>query len=169
MNYNNGNYGNMPFSYQTPYYGNMYGQGQQYVRQQPMQQTQVVQPQQAPMQYEMPIQYVGYATLKEAEAYILMPNAKAIFIDKANGMYYEKTSNNDGQSFIKHFKEVAIGENQAKESDKPQATIDYSIFAKKEDLGAFVSVDDYGKLLQKVQQLEKQIGGKSNNGKHNQQ
>lgn len=162
MNYNNGNYGGMPFSYQTPYYGNMYGQGQQYNRQQPMQQPQMVQPQQ-PMQYEMPIQYVGYGTLKEAEAYILMPNAKAIFIDKTNGMYYEKASNNEGQSFIKQFKEISPkDENNGVEAQKPQDTIDYSSFAKKEDLGKFVSLEELNKLWHKIQQLENQIGGKQN-------
>ena len=161
MNYNNGNYGGMPFSYQTPYYGNMYGQGQQYNRQQPIQQPQMVQPQQ-PMQYEMPIQYVGYGTLKEAEAYILMPNAKAIFIDKTNGMYYEKASNNEGQSFIKHFKEVTKSDKTSQKQEKQENTIDYSVFAKKEDLGAFVSLEEYNKLWHKIQQLENQIGGKQN-------
>ena len=161
MNYNNGNYGGMPFSYQTPYYGNMYGQGQQYNRQQPIQQPQMVQPQQ-PMQYEMPIQYVGYGTLKEAEAYILMPNAKAIFIDKTNGMYYEKASNNEGQSFIKHFKEVTKSDKTSQKQEKQENTIDYSSFAKKEDLGAFVSIEEYNKLWHKIQQLENQIGGKQN-------
>lgn len=163
MNYNNGNYGGAPFSYQTPYYGNMYGQGQQYNRQQPMQQPQMVQPQQ-PMQYEMPIQYVGYGTLKEAEAYILMPNAKAIFIDKTNGMYYEKASNNEGQSFIKHFKEVGSKDEKQQE---PKETIDYSLFVKKEDLGGFVSVKQYNDLVSKIEALQKQIGGRQNNGKHN--
>lgn len=167
MNYNNGNYGGMPFSYQTPYYGNMYGQGQQFNRQQPIQQPQMVQPQQT-MQYEMPIQYVGYGTLKEAEAYILMPNAKAIFIDKTNGMYYEKASNNEGQSFIKHFKEVTNGDKTSQEQEKQENTIDYSSFAKKEDLGAFVSVKQYNDLVLKIESLQKQIGGKQNNGKHQQ-
>lgn len=168
MNYNNGNYGSMPFSYQTPYYGNMYGQGQQYNRQQPIQQPQMVQPQQ-PMQYEMPIQYVGYGTLKEAEAYILMPNTKAIFIDKTNGMYYEKASNNEGLSSIKHFKEVGSkDENKGVEAQNAQDTIDYSSFAKKEDLGEFVSVKQYNDLVLKVESLQKQIGGKQNNGKHQQ-
>ncbi len=162
MNYKNGNYGGMPFSYQTPYYGNMYGQGQQYNMQQPMQQPQMVQPQQ-PMQYEMPIQYVGYGTLKEAEAYILMPNAKAIFIDKTNGMYYEKASNNEGQSFIKHFKEVANqGEKASEKQAKQESPIDYSAFVKKEDLGSFVSVEEYNKLWHKIQHIENQIGGKQN-------
>lgn len=163
MNSNYGNYGNMPFSYQTPYYGNMYGQGQQYNRQQPMQQPQMVQPQQ-PMQYEMPIQYVGYGTLKEAEAYILMPNAKAIFIDKTNGMYYEKASNNEGQSFIKQFKEISPKDEKQQE---PKETIDYSLFVKKEDLGGFVSVKQYNDLVSKIEAIQKQIGGRQNNGKHN--
>jgi len=163
MNGNYGNYGNVPFSYQSPYYGNMYGQGQQYNRQQPIQQQPMAQPQQTPMQFEMPIQFVGYGSLKEAEAYILNPNAKGIFIDRSNNMYYEKICNNDGLSYIKYFKEVKPNE----EKQEPKETMDYSIFAKKEDLGGFVSVKQYNDLVSKIEALQKQIGGKQNNGKHN--
>ena len=162
MNYNNGNYGGMPFSYQTPYYGNMYGQSQQYNRQQPIQQQPMAQPQQTPMQFEMPIQYVGYGTLKEAEAYILNPNAKGIFIDRSNNMYYEKICNNDGLSYIKYFKEVKPNEEKQESKVKSENNVDYSMFATKKDLGSFVNIEEYNKLLNKIQSLEKQIGERQN-------
>ena len=150
--YNNNNYGN-------PYMRNNYG-FPTYQQPQPMAQPQQ-QPQ--PMQYEMPIQYVGYGTLQQADAYIIPPNTKGIFIDKANGMYYEKTTNNEGVSTIIQFKKVEPqAENKAVEPTKEQPTIDLSAYAKKEDLGQFISLEEYNKLLQKIQHLEKQIGGKSN-------
>jgi glucose/arabinose dehydrogenase len=146
------NYG-MP-TYAQPQYA---PQPQQMAQpQMPMQQTQ---PQQ-PMQYEMPIQFVGNGTLKEAEAYILFPNQKAMFIDKTNGMVYEKISNQDGQSFITHFKKVENkAENQAVETPKEQPTIDLSSYAKKDDLGQFVSLEQYKELLSKFETLQKQVMG----------
>ena len=127
--------------------------------QMPMQQPIVQQPQpQQPMQYEMPIQFVGNGTLKEAEAYILFPNQKAMFIDKANGMVYEKISNQDGQSFITHFKRVENkAENKAVETNKEQPTIDLSSYVKKDDLGQFVSLKQYNELKDMFEKLQKQV------------
>lgn len=157
-------------NYQNPYARNNYGmpnymQPQYMQPQQPMVQPQMAQQQlQQPIQYEMPIQYVGNGTIKEAEAYILFPNQKAMFIDKANGMVYEKISNQDGQSFITHFKRVENkGENQAVEPLKEQPTIDLSNYATKDDLGAFASQKQYNELLMKVEQLQKQVMGAKNN------
>ena len=91
-NYFNG-YNAMP-QYSYGYQANMQRQGQMFNNQMPQPQPmnmpmQPHQPQmQPPMQYDMPINYIGYTNLKEAEAHILFPNQKAIFIDKANGMVY---------------------------------------------------------------------------------
>lgn len=151
-------------NYVNPYFGNMYGQSQQYNRQQPIQQPQMAQQQvQQPMQYETPIQYVGYANLKEAEAHILFPNQKAIFIDKANGMVYEKVCANDGQSFITHFKRVDLeSEKTPLKSTEKEKSIDYSTFATKQDLGQFVSLEQYKELANQIEQLKKQLGGRQN-------
>ena len=161
MNYFNQSYVN-PYArtYGMPNYNQpQYQMPQQQVAQP---QPQVQQPQQ-PMQYEMPIQYVGNGSLKEAEAYILFPNQKAIFIDKANGMVYEKVCGVDGQSAITRFKRIEDkGENKAVEPQKEQPTIDLSNYATKSDLGAFVSVKQYNELLNKFEQLQKQIGGRVN-------
>lgn len=144
------NYG-MP-SYAQPQYA---PQPQQAVQPQVVQQ----QPQQ-PMKYEMPIQYVGNGTLKEAEAYILFPNQKAMFIDKANGMVYEKICNQEGQSFITHFKRVENRpENQAVEPRNDTPTIDLSSYVERKELGQFVSLKEYEQLLAKVEQLQKQVMG----------
>lgn len=156
----------MSYGYQQ--YGNPYIRN--YPTQSYMQPQYVPQPQQVPqqqmvqnqpqqtMQYEMPIQYVGNGTIKEAEAYILFPNQKAIFIDKGNGMVYEKVCGVDGQSTITAYERVK-GENEKQpvESPKETPTIDLSEYAKKDDLGAFVSLKMYNELLAKVENLQKAV------------
>ena len=162
------NYGYNTPSYINPYARQNYGmqnytQPQYVPQQQQMVQPQMTQPQQS-IQYEMPIQYVGNGTIKEAEAYILFPNQKGIFIDKANGMVYEKICGQDGQSFITHFKRVENkAENQAVETPKEQPTIDLSSYAKKDDLGQFVSLEQYKELLSKFETLQKQVMGVKTN------
>lgn len=170
MNYNGYN------SFVNPYARNYsvpsYAQPQYAPQPQQMGQPQMAQPQpQQPMQYETPIQFVGNGTLKEAEAYILFPNQKAMFIDKANGMVYEKICSQDGQSFITHFKRVENkAENQAVETPQDQPTIDLSSYAKKDDLGQFVSLEQYKELLSKFETLQKQVMGvKTNVGTTKQQ
>lgn len=131
---------------------------------QPFRQPYVQQPQQ-PMgqpqsqtQYELPIQYMGYANQNQVEAYILPPNSKALFKDNVNGVYYEKTCNNDGVSSIKQFKDITVkSENKPLETEKEQPSIDLSGYAKKEELGAFVSVKQYNELVERVEQLQKQV------------
>lgn len=155
MNYGYNSYNNPYARYGIPNYGQP-----QYAPQpqQPMAQPQT----QQPIQYE-PIQYVGYANLKEAEAHILFPNQKALFIDKANGMVYEKVCGQDGQSFITRFKKVEDkGENQAVETPKDQPTIDLSGYVKKDELGAFASLKQVSELNSKIEELKKMIGGKPN-------
>lgn len=166
------NYGYNQPNYINPYVRQNYGFNNyaqpQYQSQQQMMPQQVAQQPQQQIQYEMPIQFVGNGTIKEAEAYILFPNQKALFVDKANGMVYEKICGQDGQSYITHFKRVENkGENQAVEQTKDQPTIDLSSYAKKDDLGAFVSLKDYEQLLNKFEQLQKQVqtmGGRLNVG-----
>lgn len=167
------NYGYNP-NFTNPYMRNYgvptYAQPQYAPQPQQMQQ-QVTQPQpQQPMQYDMPIQYVGNGTLKEAEAYILFPNQKAIFVDKASDMVYEKVCGNDGQSFITHYKKYEPqAEKQVKETQKEQPTIDLSGYVERKELGQFVSLEEYKQLLARVEQLQKQIIVKNNVGVSKQQ
>jgi hypothetical protein len=154
--------------YPQGYQSNMQRQGQMYNAPMAQPQPMPMQPQQ-PMQYDMPINYVGYTNLKEAEGHILFPNQKAIFIDKANGMVYEKICGNDGLSSMTHYKRVeAQGENQAVEPQKQEPTIDLSNYVQKDDLKGFVSLKDYNTLILKVEDLKKQLGGKANVGTINQ-
>ena len=156
FNYPNFNgYPQYPYGYQS----NMQRQGQMANMQMAQPQPMPMQPQQ-PMPIDVPIQYVGYTNLKEAEAHILFPNQKAIFIDKANGMVYEKVCGQDGQSSITHYKRYEPqAENQAVEPQKQEPMIDLSNYVKKDDLGGFVSLEDYNKLYEQVEKLKKQIVG----------
>ena len=155
------NYG-MP-SYAQP----QYMQPQQMVQpQMPMQQPIVQQPQaQQPMQpMEMPFNYFGYGNYKEVESHILFPNQKALFIDRANNMFYEKICNNDGISVINQYKRVENkGENQAVEPRNDTPTIDLSSYVKKDDLGQFVSLKQYNELKDMFEKLQKQVMGVKNN------
>ena len=171
------NYGYNPPSYLNPYgrtnYGvNNYAQPQYMQPQQmaqpqmPMQQPIVQQPQaqQGMQPMEMPFNYFGYGNYKEVESHILFPNQKALFIDRANNMFYEKICNNDGISVINQYKRVENkGENQAVEPRNDTPTIDLSNYVQKDDLGQFVSLKQHNELLSKFENLQKQVMGVKNN------
>lgn len=143
----------MPYSYQN--YGYQQQRPMQPQYQMPTPQPQMVQP---PIQFEMPIQYVGSASLKEAEAYILFPNQKALFIDKANGMVYEKVCGNDGQSFISAYKKVET-EKQTAEPIKEDKPLEAGEFVRKTDLKDFITVEQYKELKEMFNGLKGQING----------
>ena len=159
MNYGYGNYTN---PYARNYGMPSYTQPQYVPQPQQMPQQQMAQPQpQQTIQYEMPIQYVGNGTLKEAEAYILFPNQKAVFIDKANGMIYEKICGQDGQSFISHFKRVENKtENKPVEPRNDTPTIDLSNYVERKELGVFASVEQYEELKGMLEKLQEQLNRK---------
>lgn len=166
----NNNYGYNAPSYINPYARTNYGMpnyAQPQFSQQP--QPQMAQMQNQPMQYELPIQYVGNGSLKEAEAYILFPNQKAMFIDKPNGMVYEKVCGVEGQSVITQYKKVDL------ESEEPNK-IDMGEFAKKTDLNDFVKIEQYqslqnqyNSLVEQVKNMQNKITGVKNNGGSKQQ
>ena len=124
--------------------------------QQPIQQQPIQQPMQQSMTFDTPIQYVGYATLKEAEAYILMPNTKGLFIDKNNGMVYEKACGINGQSEIIYYKKVELNEDK---KVTEETTINMPEFATKTDLKDFVTIEQYENLIDTINGLKGQING----------
>lgn len=144
-NFNNNLYGRS--NYQMPSYTQP-----QYMPQQAIQQP-ISQTIQQPIAIDIPIQYVGNATLKEAEAYIIMPNAKAIFVDKVNNMIYEKICGNDGLSFITAYKKV---ESEASAEEKH---LDLGEFVKKTDLKGFITIEQYNELKEMFDGLQAQING----------
>jgi hypothetical protein len=141
----NANYG-MPNGYPQP----------QYVPQ-PMA-TQPAQPQQAQMQYEIPIQDVRFVTSEEAKAYIVMPNSKALLIDK-NGTAYLKSADAMGQSQTQYFRFEPI--NADGTPIKPQEAkpeFDIEEFGKR-----FVTIEQYEALVQQISELKKSISNNRNN------
>lgn len=144
-------------------YARNYGMPSYAQPQMPMQQPIAQQPQpQQPMQpMEMPFNYFGYGNYKEVESHILFPNQKALFIDRANNMFYEKICNNDGISVINQYKRLENkAENQAVETSKEQPTIDLSNYVQKDDLGAFASLEQYNELKDMFEKLQEQLNRK---------
>lgn len=155
MNYGYNNFNN---PYNRPFNVPNYGQPQYPTQpQQPVMQPQQQMPMQQPMQYEIPIQYVGNGTLKEAEGYILFPNQKALFVDKANGMIYEKVSGNDGQSFMTSYKKVEYDGEKKDSAKKETSTLDMAEYAKKTDLNGFVTIEQYNELKELYNALNGQL------------
>lgn len=151
------NYG-MPSYPQRPY-SPQAQQQMQGAQQMPMQ----PQPQ---VQYELPIQDVRFVTSEEAKAYIVMPNSKALLIDKNSGVAHLKVADNMGQSQTQYFKFEPI--NADGSPIKPQETspqIDISELDKK-----FATIEQYNSLLDQFKQIKQMIGGKQNGGaKQNEQ
>ena len=92
MNYNNYN----PYMANTQYYS-PYGQTYQNV--------QMPQRQMQPMQTEeVPFNDIKFVTEDEARAYIVMPNAKVMLMDRDKSVFYIKSADSLGKSTLEGFK-----------------------------------------------------------------
>jgi hypothetical protein len=152
--YNNP-YSNYPYSnYGMPNYGQRPYAPQ---AQQALQNTQQIPMQQPPMQYELPIQDVRFVTSEEAKAYIVMPNSKALLIDKS-GIAYLKTADNMGQSQTQYFRfEPVNADGSPIKPQAPTPSIDIEELSKK-----FATIDQFNGLLTQFNEIKKLIGGKPN-------
>ena len=152
-------YGQNPYqSYAYPSYNIPNYAQRQFMQAQP-------QMQQSSMQFEMPFQDIRYVTSEEAKAFIVMPNSKALLIDKTNSVAHLKTADNMGQSVTQYFKFEQV--NADGSPLKPQEQIpqvDFAQFAKKEELNAFVTIEQYNTLSAKLDAIQKSIAGGKNNG-----
>ena len=150
---------------QYPYSG--YG-NQNYFWQSVMQPQQMAQPQpqqQMPMQYETPIQDIRFATSEEAKAFIVMPNTRALLIDKNGGMAHLKSADNMGQSLTQYFRFEQVNADGTPIVEKePTPKIDFEKFAKKEELQGFATIEQYNTLLAKLEVMQKIIAGGKPNG-----
>ncbi len=142
MNYGNP-YSQYPYTgYGYPNYGRQnYMQPQQQMAQPQMQPQQQVQP-----QYETPIQDIRFVTSEEAKAFIVMPNSKALLIDKNGGVAHLKTADNMGQSVTQYFKfeQVNADGTPIKAQEKQQAV----------DFSQFVTISQYNELLGQFNDLK---------------
>ena len=127
--------------------------------QQAMQNTQQIPMQPQPqMQYELPIQDVRFVTSEEAKAYIVMPNSKALLIDKNSGVAHLKSADTMGQSNTQYFRFEPI--NADGTPIKPQESVPQIDFAELDK--KFATVEQYNSLLDQVKQLKQLVGGKQN-------
>lgn len=149
-----------------------YAQRQFMQPQQPQVQQQVpMQPQpQQTMQYETPIQDIRFVTSEEAKAFIVMPNSKALLIDKNSGLAHLKTADNLGQSVTQYFKfEQVNADGTPVKQQEPTPQVDFGQFVKKDELSGFVTVEQHKQLLDKLEVMQQiMVGGKVNgNGNGN--
>ena len=159
------NYGYQPmYPYQAPYTIPSYRQPQY------AQPTAQQMSQQAPS-FETPIQDVRFATAEEAKAYIVMPNGKALLIDRQGGMAHLKIADNMGQSVTQYFKFERVNADGTPIKPKEQApAVDFGQFVRKEDLATlgFVTIDEYASLLNEFKQLKEYLQrGRANGTKPN--
>ena len=165
--YNQTPYSQYPYtSYTYPNYSNrQFMQPQQQMAQPQMQQQ--VQP-----QYETPIQDIRFVTSEEAKAFIVMPNSKALLIDKNGGVAHLKTADNMGQSVTQYFKFEQV--NADGSPLKPQEStpqVDYSQFVTKKEIDGLPTAEQYKQLaeqyntlLVKFETMQKLIAGGKSNG-----
>lgn len=146
------NYSNYPYqpNFQTPNYM------QRAYNTQPQQvpQPQMQPPMSPQIPYEIPIQDVRFVTSEEAKAYIVMPNSKALLIDK-NGTAYLKTADNMGQSQTQYFRFEPInpdGTPIKPQEDKPNFNPD-----------DFVSVKQFKELVEQFEEFKQMMPLKAAN------
>lgn len=148
------NYGYQGYGYQ-PYGVPSYQQRAYNYQPQQMAQPQMQSQQQPQMQYEIPIQDVRFVTSEEAKAYIVMPNSKALLIDKG-GMAYLKTADNMGQSQTDYFRfERVNADGTPLKPQEPTPQVDFN---------EFVKIDEFKALQAKFDQLIKRLEVNKNVG-----
>lgn len=149
-------YAQYPYTgYAYPNYGQRNYMQPQQIAQPQMQQAQ----QQPPMQYETPIQDIRFVTSEEAKAFIVMPNSKALLIDKNSGVAHLKTADNMGQSVTQYFKfeQVNADGTPIKPQEPTTSQVDFGQFAKKEELNGFVTIEQYKQLADQYNSLVEQF------------
>lgn len=134
---------------------------------------------QAQPQYEMPIQDIRFVTAEEAKAFIVMPNASALLIDRNGNRVQLKSADNMGQSSSRYFKYIETDENgnPLKSQDAPTQP-DFKDFVKLKDIGTFgfatmediknlgfATTEQVSALSKKIDELQNQrMGVKQNVG-----
>ena len=161
------------YGYGTPTYMGQGYQNYPYQRQglNPQMQMQPYPQAQPQMQYETPIQDIRFVTSEEAKAFIVMPNSKALLIDKNGGVAHLKTADNMGQSVTQYFKfEQVNADGSPLKPQEPTPQVDYSQFVTKKEIGELPTAEQYKQLaeqyntlLAKFETMQKIIaGGKPN-------
>ena len=150
----------MNYGYQ-PMYGNPY---QQFATQTYRTQQQAMPQAQS---YEAPFYDVRFVTQEEAKAYIVMPNTRALLIDRQGGVAHLKTADNMGQSVTQYFRFEPInadGTPMRPKEEVPQ--VDFAQFLTKDEIHTygFVTKAQYENLLAELHQMKEQMQRSRPNG-----
>ena len=124
----------------------------------PMQQRPMympTQPQVQDMEQMTPFQIVRFVNEKEAQAFTLLPNQKALLMDTANMKFWIKWTDSLGNSTTETYKfEKTDNGDTAKEIAQ---TVDTSLFATKDDLKNVVTKTELDSLKETIAELKKQV------------
>ena len=123
------------------------------MQQRPMYMSQ--QPQVQDMEQLTPFQIVRFVNEKEAQAFTLLPNQKALLMDTANMKFWIKWTDSLGNSTTETYKfEKTDNGDTAKEIAQ---TVDTSLFATKDDLKNVVTKTELDSLKETIAELKKQV------------
>ena len=113
------------------------------------------QPQIQDMEQMTPFQIVRFVNEKEAQAFTLLPNQKALLMDTANMKFWIKWTDSLGNSTTETYKfEKTDNGDTAKEIAQ---TVDTSLFATKDDLKNVVTKTELDSLKETISELKKQV------------
>lgn len=113
------------------------------------------QPQIQDMEQLTPFQIVRFVNEKEAQAFTLLPNQKALLMDTANMKFWIKWTDSLGNSTTETYKfEKTDNGDTAKEIAQ---TVDTSLFATKDDLKNVVTKTELDSLKETIAELKKQV------------
>ena len=113
------------------------------------------QPQIQDMEQMTPFQIVRFVNEKEAQAFTLLPNQKALLMDTANMKFWIKWTDSLGNSTTETYKfEKTDNGDTAKEIAQ---TVDTSLFATKDDLKNVVTKTELDSLKETIAELKKQV------------
>lgn len=113
------------------------------------------QPQIQDMEQLTPFQIVRFVNEKEAQAFTLLPNQKALLMDTANMKFWIKWTDSLGNSTTETYKfEKTDSSDTAKEIAQ---TVDTSLFATKDDLKNVVTKTELDSLKETIAELKKQV------------
>ena len=134
-------------------YNNNFGGYGPPIQQRPMYMP--TQPQVQDMEQMTPFQIVRFVNEKEAQAFTLLPNQKALLMDTANMKFWIKWTDSLGNSTTETYKFEKTENGETTKESIP--AIDTSIFVTKDDLKNVVTKTELDSLKETIAELKKQV------------
>ena len=107
------------------------------------------------MEQSSPFQIVKFVNEKEAQAFVLLPNQKALLMDTTNMKFWIKWTDGLGNSTTETYKFEKLDNNGTEKNPLP--TIDTSNFLVKDDLKNVATKDELNSIKEILDKLEKQV------------